>query len=438
MTDPRGELAALARARAEGSPRGIVSVCSAHPLVIEAALAAARSGNHPVLIEATCNQVNQDGGYSGMTPADFACFVHEHAARIGLPKNRIILGGDHLGPNPWRGLPQEAALDKAEAMVAGYAAAGFLKLHLDTSMRCADDPPALPETVVAARAARLARAAEAAAPSAGHPSPLYVVGTEVPTPGGEQHELSPVTPTDKRRARATMAAHAAAFAAQGIGEVTARIIALVVQPGVEFGNLNVALYDPPKAAGLAESLKDYPDLVFEAHSTDYQPRARLRALVRDGFAILKVGPELTFALRAALYALDDIAAVLDGETALKRTMEEVMLATPVAWQGYCAGNESIQKMLRHYGYSDRIRYYWRAEPAIAAVQALLARFSDADIPHPLIAHFFPMLHERVLSGKITPRGRDLVMAAIVDVLARYQFAASGWDETSGAGITGRK
>jgi CHAD domain-containing protein len=37
----------------------------------------------------------------------------------------------------------------------------------------------------------------------------------------------------------------------------------------------------------------------------------LAALVRDGFAILKVGPALTFALREALYGLDLIAAALD-------------------------------------------------------------------------------------------------------------------------------
>ena len=53
-----------------------------------------------------------------------------------------------------------------------------------------------------------------------------------------------------------------------------------------------------------------PGLVFEAHSTDYQPPESLSRLVIDGFAILKVGPGLTFALREALYALDEIAAAL--------------------------------------------------------------------------------------------------------------------------------
>ncbi len=61
---------------------------------------------------------------------------------------------------------------------------------------------------------------------------------------------------------------------------------------------------------LCAVLDDEPDLAFEAHSTDYQGRQPLRELVEDGFAILKVGPELTFALREALYGLDLIAGDL--------------------------------------------------------------------------------------------------------------------------------
>ncbi len=58
------------RAPQGGARVGITSVCSAHPMVIEAAMAQAlRRGHEPVvLIEATSNQVNQDGGYTGMSP----------------------------------------------------------------------------------------------------------------------------------------------------------------------------------------------------------------------------------------------------------------------------------------------------------------------------------------------------------------------------------
>ncbi|HEX7694803.1 MAG TPA: class II D-tagatose-bisphosphate aldolase, non-catalytic subunit, partial [Sphingomonas sp.] len=64
-------------ARHKGGKRvGITSVCSAHPLVIEATLRHALAHETPLaLIEATSNQVNQDGGYTGMKPADYRDFV---------------------------------------------------------------------------------------------------------------------------------------------------------------------------------------------------------------------------------------------------------------------------------------------------------------------------------------------------------------------------
>ena len=69
-----------------------------------------------------------------------------------------MLGGDHLGPNPWTSLDADAAMAKAEVMVAAYVAAGFRKIHLDCSMSCAGDPTPLPEAEIVRRAVRLARA----------------------------------------------------------------------------------------------------------------------------------------------------------------------------------------------------------------------------------------------------------------------------------------
>ena len=139
-------------------------------------------GRH-VLIEATCNQVNQDGGYTGMTPAAFRAFVEGIADRVGLARGRVILGGDHLGPNPWKHLAPAEALGKAREMVTGFVRAGFTKIHLDTSMGCAGEGTALPDPVVAERAADLAAAAEAAVDPEAFPPPVYVIGTEVPVPG---------------------------------------------------------------------------------------------------------------------------------------------------------------------------------------------------------------------------------------------------------------
>ncbi|MEK1901983.1 MAG: class II D-tagatose-bisphosphate aldolase, non-catalytic subunit, partial [Rhizobium sp.] len=301
------ELAAL---RAQGHPAGITSVCSAHPIVLRAALRHGRDHSSTVLIEATCNQVNHLGGYTGMTPANFAALVLRIAEEEGCPENLIVLGGDHLGPNPWRERADEEAMAEAERMVAAYVDAGFRKIHLDASMGCMGEPAALDDETTAHRAARLAAVAETSARRAGSAMPVYVIGTEVPPPGGADHALTTIEPTAASAARRTIDVHRRVFAEAGLTEAFGRAIGLVVQPGVEFGNHNVIRYDRSKIDKLKQVLEDEPQFVFEAHSTDYQGTGPLTALVEDGFPILKVGPELTFVLREALYGLDLIASDL--------------------------------------------------------------------------------------------------------------------------------
>jgi D-tagatose 6-phosphate 4-epimerase len=382
----------LAPERMRGTPRGITSICSAHPIVLRAALRHGRYADATVLIEATCNQVNHEGGYTGMTPADFAALVREIAEDEGCPDEAVILGGDHLGPNPWRDQPAEAAMAEAEKMVTAYVAAGFRKIHLDASMGCAGEPAGLDDATTARRTARLARAAEIAARAGGGEMPRYIIGTEVPPPGGADHVLDAVAPTSRDAARRTIGIHRDVFAENGLSEAFRRVLGLVVQPGVEFGNHNLIRYDREKAASLAGVLAGEPELVFEAHSTDYQGTAPLSALVEDGFAILKVGPELTFVLREALYALDLIAGELvpDYPTrSLISAMEETMLAAPGHWQRHYPGDAAEQYVLRHYSLSDRIRYYWPEPAAAQAVNRLVAALRGRSVPRPLFWQYLP-------------------------------------------------
>ena len=428
MTSSVGAKAALAQLTGPTglpTPRGITSVCSAHPLVIEAALRRGQAAGVAVLIEATCNQVNQEGGYTGMTPADFRRFVEAIASRIDFPLAHLILGGDHLGPNPWKALPAEQALARAEAMVAAYVEAGFRKIHLDTSMGCAGEPAALADAPTARRAARLARIAEDHATAGGSARPVYIIGTEVPPPGGATHALAELAITEPQAAEDTLAIHREAFADVGIKDALERVIGIVVQPGVEFGNTNVALYRPERARALSGVLARMQGIAFEAHSTDYQPAAALRGLVDDGFAILKVGPGLTFALREAFYGLDAIAADLGGhapEESLPRAMERVMLADPTHWRSHYPGTPEEQRLQRHFSYSDRIRYYWPNAEAAAAVDRLFERLEGHSIPETLVSQHLARLYPAMVEGKLLARPRELCLAAIDAALDPYSAA----------------
>ena len=276
---------------------------------------------------------------------------------------------------------------RAEKMVTDYVAAGFTKIHLDASMPCGGDPAKLDEQTVAERAARLAAAAEAASRRAGRQPPAYIIGSEVPVPGGAAHGLSDLEITRPESVLATLETHRRAFASGGITSSFARVVALVVQPGVEFDHQRVVDYQRVMAGGLSRTLSEEPAIVFEAHSTDYQSQAALSALVNDGFAILKVGPALTFAMREALYGLDHIALETDPSwesSALRPQMERIMLAEPKYWLDYYRGGPDEQRVLRHYSYSDRIRYYWPTEDAKAAVSRLLAKLS-----HTITAYLQP-------------------------------------------------
>jgi len=410
--------------RAAGESVGIPSICSSHPMVIEATLRRCKQSGAPALIEATCNQVNHQGGYTGMTPADFVAEVRSVADRVKFDASNLVFGGDHLGPNPWRKLPAERAMAESEAMVAAFVAAGFAKIHLDPSMGCAGEPEALDDGLTAERAVRLARVAEATARREGLPAPCYIIGTEVPPPGGARHALDYIEPTTPERARATLATFRRAFEVAGLEAAFARVIGVVVQPGVEFGHESVIAYDPSRARGLSHALDDTA-LVFEAHSTDYQPPVRLAELVRDRFCILKVGPALTFALREALYGLDLIASeVAPGypARALASAMEKLMLAEPRWWAPYYPGDATEQRLWRHYSYSDRIRYYWPHADAKAAVERLKTSLSGVAIPRPVQQQFLPQLAPIAFADG-EPFDR-LIIASIDEVLGQYAAACA--------------
>lgn len=418
-------LDSLVQDQKAGNLRGIPSICSAHPIVLEAVFRFFQPRDLPVLIEATCNQVNQFGGYTGMTPADFVRFVEDLAASTGFPRSNLLLGGDHLGPLPWSNEPAESAMQKAKEMVRAYALAGFSKIHLDCSTPCADDGDLAPE-VMAQRTAELAVVAEEICKTAGLPLPHYVIGTEVPAAGGakEGHELFAVThPKD---AAHTIEITRQAFASAGLEDAWNRVIALVVQPGVEFDQDKIFAYDRPAAKELAAFIETVPGLVYEAHSTDYQCPSALKNLVQDHFAILKVGPGLTFALREAVFALAEIENQLcDGPSDIRAVVEAAMLAKPAHWEKHYSGDARALKLARQYSFSDRIRYYWTTPQVQAAFDRLISNLQAAPIPLTMLSQYLPDDYRLVRGGIIENKPREFLVSGVMRVLEDYSKACFG-------------
>ena len=427
-----------------GEAVGVFSICSANRYVLEAGIQQAKRDGSWLLIESTSNQVNQFGGYTGQKPADFAQFVRELAHTQDFPFENIVLGGDHLGPHVWRKEPAVKAMEKARTLVHESILAGYTKIHLDASMHCADDPGdrhrPLADEIVSARAADMCLAAEQARRIAPHgsPAPIYVIGTEVPIPGGELDAGKAPQTTQTENLEQTIQVAKEAFRTRGLEEAWERVIAIVVQPGVEFGDATVFSYDSARASDLSTFANSRWHGVYEAHSTDYQTQDALEQMVRDHFAILKVGPWLTFAFREALFALAAIEQESLSGTAgvtlsqIREVLDQVMVQHPVYWQAYYHGDEAALEFARKYSFSDRSRYYWPQPAVVDALSKLIANLSAYPPPISLLSQFLPRQADRVRAGVLTNKPTELIHSKIMDVLDVYAKACGTHHTLNGA------
>ena len=419
--------------RRQGIKCGIPSYCSANELVLETALRRAKLLNQPVLIEATANQVNQYGGYTGMLPKDFYKLVLDMAAEIGVPEQQVILAGDHLGPLTWQNLPEAEAMEKSIELVYQYTRAGFTKIHLDTSMKVADDAEGLLSTeVIARRGATLYKAAikgyeELKAEKPEAIRPVFVVGSEVPIPGGAQEAEDSLAVTSVAAFKDTVATYKRVWEEEGVGEGMNDVIAVVVQPGVEFGDDQVFLYDSAAAAELCAALKEFPEVCFEGHSTDYQSPACLKAMVEDGIAILKVGPALTYGLREALFSMSLMENELvpaEERSNFIDVLENTMLANPGNWQKHYHGDEKQLHLARKYSFSDRARYYMGQPEVLAAMEKLFTNLDTYKIPLNMLHQYMPLTYAKVRDGELPLKAKELAMDGVTNFMLDYEYAVT--------------
>lgn len=437
--DMQNALTKIVTIQKSGKAVGIYSACSANSFVIEAVLKKGLEDNSCVLIESTANQCDQFGGYTGMKPIDFKNYVYEIADKLGFDKNKIFLGGDHLGPLTWTSLNEKEAMANSEVLIDAYVSAGFTKIHVDTSMKVADDDSnvRLSDETIARRGVHLVKVAENAYkklletnPDA--VEPVYIVGSEVPIPGGSQAAVDEgVQVTKVEDFTATMNTFKDTFEKEGISDVWDRVLGIVVQPGVEEKDSGCTEYDRSKAVELAKAIRTIPDLVFEGHSTDYQTKIKLREMVEDGVAILKVGPGLTFAAREGLYALsfiEDEACKANGKTPsnFREVLDEEMLKNDKHWKKHYHGTDAEIALKRKYSFSDRSRYYYSTDAVKAAIDTLLDNLKDG-CPLNLLSQFMPIQYTKVREGVLKNDPKELVLDRIGNTIDEYLYATNQKD-----------
>ena len=420
-------LRAILAKRKEGMKfSGIPSFCTANELVIEACLKQAKRFDDYVLIEATANQVNQFGGYTGMQPADYRDFVYKIADNIGFPREKIILGGDHLGPLTWVDEPEKDAMEKAITLVKLFVSAGYKKIHLDTSMRVGDDPrdKDLTDETIARRGAILYEACEEAyqellKKNPDEQRPAFIIGSEVPIPGGAQEVEDTLAVTKPAAVEKTLKTYEEQFEKRGIKDAFQNIIGIVVQPGVEFGDADFFRYDRAEARELTKAMEKYDNIVLEGHSTDYQPAEALKEMVEDGIAIL------TFALREGLFALSMMEKILvpeEKQAKFIETMEETMMKNPKDWQKHYHGTDEEKALKRKYSFSDRCRYYFAQPEMQDSIAKLFKNLSEVEIPLSMLHQYMPYQYIKVRDGILSMDPRELAEDCVVHTVEDYNYA----------------
>jgi len=417
----------IVKKQKEGLDIGIFSVCSSNKYVIEACMRKAKVENSSLLIEPTANQVNRYGGYSGMKPNEFVEYIKALAYRNGFDFNKIILGGDHLGPLPWANEKADSAMRKAEEVVRDFVLSGFSKIHIDTTTKLQDDDIFNPE-IIAKRGAALVKVAEEAFKELKKKDnsaiqPVYIIGSEVPVAGGVSMNSDDDLNTDPDSFKETVKSFKDSFKKLNLS--WDNVVGVVVHPGVEFGNDFIHVYDKEKNEKLSVSLKEYNNIVFEGHSTDYQSSDKLKEMVEDGIAILKVGPALTFALRELLFSLSMIEKELhlnDEYSNFIETLDKAMVRNPKHWEKHYSGNNI--SLLRKYSFLDRTRYYMEDLEVSKAINLLIHNIETSDIPFALILQYLPEFSNDIKMNKIKLNFNDLLDSKISKILDNYYYATS--------------
>jgi D-tagatose-1,6-bisphosphate aldolase subunit GatZ/KbaZ len=151
-------------------------------------------------------------------------------------------------------------------------------------------------------------------------------------------------------------------------------------------------------------------------------------MVKDHFAILKVGPWFTFAFREAVFALAMVEEEwLGGRKGITRSgvreaLDHAMVADPSHWKSYYHGDGAALHFARKYSYSDRSRYYWPQPAVQQALQRLLGNLAEYPAPLSLLSQYLPKQWEEIRAEKLLNDPVKLIHSWILEVIDNYAYA----------------
>jgi tagatose-1,6-bisphosphate aldolase non-catalytic subunit AgaZ/GatZ len=368
------------RALSSGGPRRtLLVVCPNSEAVIEAAVSAAARNESPLAFTATLNQVDEDGGYTGMTHRELAELVQEKVRELAFD-GPVSLAVDHGGPflkdrHRIEGWSAEAALSGVRDSFAAAIRAGFDLIHVDCSIDPEAPDRASPVSVIAERTAALIADAETFRESEGFGPIAYEVGTEEHSAG----LADPAAFRDfLRHVRDELDRH-------GFSGVP-----LVFAVGDVGTDLHTTGFDPAAAGRLAGAAGEF-GCGLKGHYTDnLEDPAGYPAA---GVAAANVGPEFSEREFEGLMTLAEreAAEVEAGRLAWGSGMEDALIRAVVdsgRWRKWRLAEEkgldfeALSPERRAWMIRTGSRYVWTAPAAAAARERLYENLRRQGIDGP--------------------------------------------------------
>lgn len=351
----------------------LLAVCPNSEAVTRAALHAAKEARAPLLLAATLNQVDIDGGYTGWTPKDLVAFLARESDRIGLD-TPVLPCLDHGGPwlkdaHTAAGLSLAATMDAVERSLEACIDAGYALLHIDPTVdRTLPAGAPLPIEHVVERTLQLIAHAESYRRARSLPAISYEVGTE------EVHGGL----ADLDHFETFLEGLDTGLRTRGLEDAWPAFV--VGKVGTD---LHTSFFDPDMARRLTERARSFGALI-KGHYTDYVENPEDYPL--SGMGGANVGPEYTEEEFKALMDLVAFERKVGATSGLDRALRDAVVASG-RWKKWLHDDErgrdfdALAEDRRQWLVRTGSRYIWTAPGVVAARRRLydnLAPYRDAD------------------------------------------------------------
>jgi D-tagatose-1,6-bisphosphate aldolase subunit GatZ/KbaZ len=263
-----------------GIKRTLFAACPNSLSVIRAALKSAKRCNAPVKFAATLNQVDLDGGYTGLTPPEFVNTIRAHARNLNVT-SPVIIAIDHGGPwlkdlHSAENWPYEKTMAAVKKSFEAAIMAGYDLIHVDPTVDISSGARnTIPIDKVAERTLELIEHAEIFRRQNNLPRISYEVGTEEVHGGLADLEIF----------RRFLELLKKGLIQRNLSDVWPCFV--VGKVGTD---LHTTIFDPFVARQLTEIAKNYGSLIKGHYSDNVTNPA---AYPESGMGAANVGPEFT-------------------------------------------------------------------------------------------------------------------------------------------------